>query len=1480
MLRIKFNVRSTADRRSDQVQGQNEGHAKGNRPALVVRSLLQSFLRGLGRFIQRRCGTVIMLGFLLLIISAIGLIKAELETNAENLWIEVDGRLEKELLYTKKALGEGYGGTQELLIQTPNIKGTNILSVQAMKRHLDVLMRVTNISVELFDQTWTLKDICYTLSLPSLDDNMGLDSIIQQLLPCVIITPLDCFWEGAKPLGPHNKVNLGSAFPDIKWKSLNPIEMVEHIYEFYPAMNEKLMGLLNEAGISSGYMKKPCLDPFDPECPDTAPNYRKEKPDIGVEVTDGCQGFATKYLDWPEELIIGGVTKNRTDFVRSAEALQSIVLLMGKQQMYTHWHGAAKVQHLEQQWSEDEASQVLEAWKREFTKTVNLVDQSGEDSEVLAFSSTSFNDLLKDFSKTSYSKMAIGYALMLLYACVTLKHWTNAVDSHGALGFAGVLLVTVAVASGLGFCSFVNIKFNAASTQILPYLALGLGVDDMFLLAHTYASTRDKTKEPAAYCLGSTGVSVFLTSFNNMFAFFMAALIPIPALRSFSLQAGIVVLFNFFAVIVIFPAMIVIDRSRRKSGKYDLLCCIERRTEPQRISITPSTTGHDSDLVLHRYHNSCNSMSDISVLQGLSGTVILPGNIQATASQTLHFPNVVTVQASASAEVGNTPLTERLRHKRGCPSRDRQMTESSDFELSALGNIRSSNGVGNAKAKAGASANVVQVQLGRSLDTEQQDGHDFNTRPSSHQGHNKSFAIYSEQTPADSCTCGEAGPDLRGRRRTYKGQSKDTIDENAVVLASRGESKIRTLLPTNTPRNVQFQVSANAAANGESTVATAECSSVQDLMRTRSSNSRSSPGLDSMWRASTNRSMSDPDLESNRWNMVKEKLQVLSLSYFAKEYYGPWLQKMPVKISVLFVFACVFAAGVYGCMKVEEGLDLTDVVPRKSPEHKFVKAQFEYFSFYQMQIVTKGGYDYPNGQELLLKFHEAFKKIDNIIKTPEGELPLFWLMYFRDWLKDLQKAFDKDWEEGRITYAGWHENASDYGVMAFKLLAQTGEKEMANKSIVRSVRLVNEDGIIRPETFYKYLMVWYNMDPIGYTYSQANIRPEPEESWYNKRSTQDYSAMRVEPPAPTINFSYIPFKLINLRETKDFIHIIKSVRALCEEFEKAGLPNYPSGIPFIFWEQYIWLGKHLMTAVAIVLSASFVVMAVILCNFWAAMLIVIVLVMITVEVYGFMGLAGIKLSAVPAVTLILSVGVGVEFTVHMCMKFLTSTGDRNQRMQRAVEYVFSPVVDGAVSTLLGVIMLAGSDFDFIVRYFFNLLAALIVIGTLNGLVFLPVLLSLAGPGPEIEEVRPPGTASSTASNGELLPSSTCRQRTPRSDSEVCIMETIPKQQEKSSSSGGRRTRHKRVPHKSNRRSNRSRTPTVDSDSSSSTVTRVTARATVTVEVHTEQVSTERSAYQNFRSGGAQVGPIRSEREIDEEDLQVTNLEEYEDDVKR
>lgn len=47
--------------------------------------------------------------------------------------------------------------------------------------------------------------------------------------------------------------------------------------------------------------------------------------------------------------------------------------------------------------------------------------------------------------------------------------------------------------------------------------------------------------------------------------------------------------------------------------------------------------------------------------------------------------------------------------------------------------------------------------------------------------------------------------------------------------------------------------------------------------------------------------------------------------------------------------------------------------------------------------------------------------------------------------------------------------------------------------------------------------------------------------------------------------------------------------------------------------------------------------------------------------------------------------------------FLTCIGSRNRRMRMTLEHVFTPITHGAVTTLLGVVMLAGSQFDFIVK---------------------------------------------------------------------------------------------------------------------------------------------------------------------------------------
>ena len=77
--------------------------------------------------------------------------------------------------------------------------------------------------------------------------------------------------------------------------------------------------------------------------------------------------------------------------------------------------------------------------------------------------------------------------LQIAYAGVTMFRRGDLVRSQSGLGVAGVLLVILTIGPGLGLCALIGIHFNASTSHIVPYLALGLGVDSMFILAHSYA---------------------------------------------------------------------------------------------------------------------------------------------------------------------------------------------------------------------------------------------------------------------------------------------------------------------------------------------------------------------------------------------------------------------------------------------------------------------------------------------------------------------------------------------------------------------------------------------------------------------------------------------------------------------------------------------------------------------------------------------------------------------------------------------------------------------------------------------------------------------------------------------------------------------------------------------------------------------------------------------------------------------------------
>ncbi|KAK0399051.1 hypothetical protein QR680_002881 [Steinernema hermaphroditum] len=180
-----------------------------------------------------------------------------------------------------------------------------------------------------------------------------------------------------------------------------------------------------------------------------------------------------------------------------------------------------------------------------------------------------------------------------------------------------------------------------------------------------------------------------------------------------------------------------------------------------------------------------------------------------------------------------------------------------------------------------------------------------------------------------------------------------------------------------------------------------------------------------------------------------------------------------------------------------------------------------------------------------------------------------------------------------------------------------------------------------------------------------------------------------------------------------------------------GIDTFPHGIAFTFWEQYLNLNLNLFNAVGVIMVAVFCVISLLLINPWSASCIMVILILMTVELARFLGFVGIKLNPVSAVMLITAVGIGVEFTAHVVFAFLTSLGDRNERIAAAIDRVFVPVIHGALSALLGIVMLAFSEFEFVVKYLFVVMFALIIIGLINGLALLPVLLCLMGPSCEI-----------------------------------------------------------------------------------------------------------------------------------------------------
>ena len=108
----------------------------------------------------------------------------------------------------------------------------------------------------------------------------------------------------------------------------------------------------------------------------------------------------------------------------------------------------------------------------------------------------------------------------------------------------------------------------------------------------------------------------------------------------------------------------------------------------------------------------------------------------------------------------------------------------------------------------------------------------------------------------------------------------------------------------------------------------------------------------------------------------------------------------------------------------------------------------------------------------------------------------------------------------------------------------------------------------------------------------------------------------------------------------------------------------------------------------------------------------------------------VTIDTVSCVNLIIAIGLCVDYSAHIAHRFseeiIFEGSSRNERAQAALTNIGPAVLNGGISTLLAFVLLAGSrSHAFLV--FFKVFFLVVIFGMFQGLMVLPVLLSIFGP---------------------------------------------------------------------------------------------------------------------------------------------------------
>ncbi|CAF3385699.1 unnamed protein product [Rotaria socialis] len=209
--------------------------------------------------------------------------------------------------------------------------------------------------------------------------------------------------------------------------------------------------------------------------------------------------------------------------------------------------------------------------------------------------STSIDQELENNVNLDMFLVVITFVVMIIVATICLSLRGPMSQSPAYLSAIGVLATMLGLVSGFGFCSLIGIPM-CSLVFATPFLIIGVGTDDMFLIFSAYHRTKssETTSQRLADTFRICGSGITITSLTNIIAFLVGAITDFYGIRLFCFYTSASIVFCYFYQILLFGSAVAIYNECISNNRHTLISCIVDHAQ------SPNTTRRR-----HRHRKQC-----------------------------------------------------------------------------------------------------------------------------------------------------------------------------------------------------------------------------------------------------------------------------------------------------------------------------------------------------------------------------------------------------------------------------------------------------------------------------------------------------------------------------------------------------------------------------------------------------------------------------------------------------------------------------------------------------------------------------------------------------------------------------------------------------------------------------------------------------------------------------------------------------------